>query len=221
MTKAWKKWVILVFLVVGIATILYFLLRDQLSLVTVDTIAALLQRLGPWAAVIGGGLIILQTFFPAIPFLILAGANVLVFGLWGGFLVNWISAVIGSIFMFFIARTIGREWAQGRINKYPKIKSVNHFLGRNSFKTIFILRLFPVIPPAAVNLAAGIAPISFKYFCLATVFGKIPAIFLESMIGHDLFHFAHNKTRFFVLLFTLIVVVGLGARVLKKKISIS
>jgi uncharacterized membrane protein YdjX (TVP38/TMEM64 family) len=219
MPKAWKKWLVIGLLVAGLAAIFYLVFRGQLHALNVKTVAIFLRRLGPWAAILGGTLIVLQTFFPVIPFLVLAGANVLVFGLWGGFFINWISAEAGSILMFYIARTAGREWAERKISKLPKVESVNQFLRKNSFKTILTLRLFPVIPPAVVNLASGLASVPTRAFIWATVVGKIPAIFVESLIGHDLLHFGHHKTRLLIMVIALVVILGVGIRLLKKKVS--
>ena len=82
------------------------------NMFNLEAVVDMLQSWGPWAALLGGGLIFIQTFIPFIPFLVLAGANVLVFGLWGGFWVTWVSAVLASILMFYLARTVGRDWAK-------------------------------------------------------------------------------------------------------------
>jgi uncharacterized membrane protein YdjX (TVP38/TMEM64 family) len=195
--------------------------KDWLSSVDVNAVAGFLRGLGPWARVIGGLFIILQTFFPFVPFLILAGANVLVFGLIWGVLINWLSAVVASILMFYAARTFGRSWAKRKMKRSKYFHTVNRLFRRVGFKTILLIRVFPVIPPAAVNLAAGVSTISARPFILATFMGKLPPIIVESMIGYNIFHFAENKVRFFVILLAFGAVILIGIKILKKKISVS
>jgi uncharacterized membrane protein YdjX (TVP38/TMEM64 family) len=195
--------------------------KDWVSSIDVDAVATFLRGLGPWAKVIGGLFIILQTFLPFVPFLVLAGANVLVFGLVWGILVNWLSAFAASILMFYVARTFGREWANRKMKRSKKFHAVDRLFKRVGFKTILLLRLFPVIPPAIVNLGAGVSTIPAKPFIMATFIGKLPPIIMESLIGYHMFHFAENKVRFFVILLTFGAVILIGVKILRKKISVS
>lgn len=216
-----KKRLFLFLVVLSGLMILYFLTKFRLGSIDVESIADALRSLGPWAALLGGGLIILQTFFPFMPFLLLAGANVLVFGLWEGFVVNWLSAVLASVLMFYMARTFGREWAMRKMNNFPKIQSVSRYFQQNGFKTVLFLRLFPVIPPAAVNLAAGLSGIEARAYLWGTALGKLPAIFVQSMIGNDLFHFADNKVRLLLITAGFGLILLIGMRVVKKKWKLS
>lgn len=216
-----KKRLLLFGVLLSVIIILFFLTKSRLGSIQVEYIADTLRSMGPWAALLGGGLIVLQTFIPFVPFLLIAGANVLVFGLWEGFMINWLSAVIASILMFFMARTFGREWAAKKIVNFPRIQSMNRYFQENGFKTVLFIRLFPVIPPVAVNLAAGLSAIEARAYILGTALGKFPAILVESIIGNDLFHFADNKVRLLLLTAGFGIVLLIGMRVVKKKWKLS
>lgn len=217
-----KKWLLLgVISVVVLLGSLFFLFKDQLVGLNLVEIAGFVREWGPWAVLIGGGLIVMQTFFPVVPFLVIAGANVLVFGLWGGFLLNWVSAVFASIVMFFLARTTGRHWAKRKIEKYAKVNRLNGYLEQNGLKTVLSLRLFPIIPPVFVNLTAGVSGIKARDYILGTAVGKIPAIFVESIIGNDLFSFSDNKLRLILLVAVFGVVLVIGMKFLRKKLKLS
>jgi len=181
-----------------------------------------LQSLGMWAAVIGGGLIVFQTFFPIYPFIVVAAANVLVFGLWWGFILNWLSAVIGAVLMFWAVRTIGADWARKKLGKYKKSQALQSYLAKKGFQTIFLLRLFPVIPPMVLNLLAGLSIVGARAYITATFIGKMPAIWIESWLGHGLFHLSgENILRLLVVLFLFLLVLWGGMKIVKKKIKIS
>ncbi len=199
----------------------YFLMRSELGSIHVENIVDALRSLGPWAAILGGGLIFLQTFFPFMPFILIAGANVLVFGLWSGFFITWVSAVIASILMFYMARTFWRDWAKKKMKNFPRIQSMNQYFRQNGFKTILFLRLFPVIPPVAVNLAAGLSAIEARAYFFGTLLGKIPVIFVQSMIGNDLFHFADNKVRLLLFAGGFGIFLLIGMREVRRKWKLS
>lgn len=216
-----KGWIILI-LLLGAGVVFYISpLREFLSGVDIHSIADWLRELGLGAVLIGGGLIMLQTFLPVIPFLVLVAANVLVFGLVGGFLINWISAVAASILMFYLARTTGRDWAQRKVDQYPKLMKLNEFLKKNGFKSILTLRIFPVVPPVALNLASGLSQVEAQAYIAATAIGKMPAIFLQSVIGNDLIYFSENKTRILLAVVGFGLILAIGIRVVKKKIKLS
>lgn len=222
MGGAMRKGRIIILLVVAAGLLFYFSpIRAQLKGMDIHSIADWLRGLGFEAVLIGGGLIILQTFLPVIPFLVLVAANVLVFGLVGGFLINWISAVTASILMFYLARTTGRDWAQQKVDHYPKLMKINDFLKQNGFTSILTLRIFPVIPPVALNLASGLSQVEAQAYIFATALGKMPAIFLQSMIGNDLVHFSENKWRIALVTVCFGLILVIGMRVVKKKIKLS
>jgi len=54
---------------------------------------------------------------------------------------------------------------------------------RNSLTYLLILRLVPLFPFGAVNLAAAIFQVKLKTFLIATAFGIIPAVFVVSFFG--------------------------------------
>jgi uncharacterized membrane protein YdjX (TVP38/TMEM64 family) len=218
--RTWPKAVLLL-LVIGVIGMGYYTLKDRLPPLDIFALAELLRALGPWAVVLGSGAIIVQTFVPFIPFIVLAGANVLVFGLWWGFLINWVSAVVGSICMFYLVRTYGRRWAERKLEAYPRAQKLNNYLQKNGFQAVFLLRLFPVILPLAVNLASGVSKIKASSFITATLLGKLPAIYVESLLGNDLLNFSDHKLRFFLILVGFLLFIGFGLQILKKRMKLS
>lgn len=196
-------------------------LCERLADLNIHSIAEWLRSLGMVAVLIGGGLIILQAFVPIFPFIGLVTANVLVFGLAGGFLVNWMGSVLASILMFYLARTTGKEWAERKLSHYPKWTRLNDYLRVNGFKSILTLRVFPIIPPVVLNLISGISKVGTRSYVAATSLGKIPAILLQSMIGNDLLSFSENKSRLLFLAVGFGLVLLIGMKVVRKKINLS
>ncbi|WP_339061558.1 TVP38/TMEM64 family protein [Tepidibacillus marianensis] len=154
--------------------------------------------------------IIIQTFFPFIPFVLLAGANALVFGIWKGYIISWIFAVIGAILAFYFSRYIAQEFAKRQTEKYPIIKKLENKIKHNGFFIFFLGRLIPILPSSVVNFFGGISSISFRTFFWSTLLGKLPIVFLETLIGHDMFFFRQHPKRLFFLMFLFLILVVIG-----------
>lgn len=176
----------------------------------------ILQSWGLLGHLAGAILAYVQTVVPFVPFVVVAGANVLLFGLWAGFLVNYSMAVLGAISVFWVARNFAKEWVEKKLEHYEYIEKFNQKLEENGFLYIAISRIIPILPSLAINLASAVMKVRTRDFILGTMVGKLPMIFLESLIGHDLLHFSHNKGRLtlLVLIFVVLLVIG---NIYKKK----
>jgi uncharacterized membrane protein YdjX (TVP38/TMEM64 family) len=182
----------------------------------VDRLSDFLNSWGIWGYITGALLAFAQVMIPLMPFVVVAGANVLLFGLWLGFLVNYIMSISGSITIFWLARTYGRHWVERKLEAYAYLQRFNDRLQHNGFIYIAVSRIIPVLPSFGINLAAAVMRVRTRDFVFGTIVGKLPMVLLESLIGHDLLHFEHNKGRLFILLtiFILLLVVG---HICKKK----
>jgi uncharacterized membrane protein YdjX (TVP38/TMEM64 family) len=132
-------------------------------------------------------------FFPIIPFSLIAGINIVIYGWIGGFLISLMGSLIGSAMSFSVGRYLGQEWARphlAKLGKWGKLSDAKNFY------LIVLARLIPVLPSAAVNYAAGVSPMKFTHFLLATLLGKIPMIAWESWFGHDFWHLMQHPRRF-------------------------
>lgn len=162
-----------------------------------QAIQSLILQLG-WKGIILDLLIIaVQILFPFMPFALLAGMNVLLFGWLLGFSLSLLGSLIGSIIGFWLARTLGQEWARPKLAKLGKWSKLSE---AKNFYMIVIARLIPILPAAVVNYAAGLSPIKFTSFFWATLLGKIPMIAWESWVGHDFWRLIDNPWRFLLAL---------------------
>ncbi len=196
-----KKAAVVLLAVVGIILLLtQTKLGTLLRTGNIEQIGEYIHSFGLLAILISGTIIVLQTFFPFVPFFLLAGVNVLVFGPIGGFILTWIAAVTGACLNFLVARYLAYDWAQAKVGNLPFFKRLNEQAGKSGFRIILMARLIPVIPSSVINTAAGLTAISFAQFAIATLIGKLPMTMLEAIVGHDIFNFSEHKVRFFVVL---------------------
>ncbi|WP_409178764.1 TVP38/TMEM64 family protein [Brevibacillus fortis] len=137
-----------------------------------------------------------------LPSIFLSGANAVVFGLYGGFLISLTGEVVGACIAFFLYRyTIQKADRREKLKSFKWVHAIN---GTTSFRkclAIVLLRLNPMMPSGVVNLGAALTNITFVQFLVATLLGKVPSMVFETFVGHDLITFSENKFR---LLFALL-----------------
>ncbi|MBN6188239.1 TVP38/TMEM64 family protein [Aneurinibacillus sp. BA2021] len=177
-----------------------------------------IQSYGWIAVLVSVVAVAVQTFVPVVPFALLAGANVLAFGLWPGFFVSWLGAFLAALLNFLLARYVGREWAERKIGHHSFMKKLNRYAETRGFIIILLARFIPVMPSSVVNTAAGISSISFGTFLFATLLGKGPAVFFESVLGHFLLDWKQHKEELLLLLLGAGLMM-LGVYYVKKKKS--
>ncbi|AMA73816.1 MULTISPECIES: TVP38/TMEM64 family protein [Aneurinibacillus] len=186
-----------------------------------EQIAAYIQSYGWVAFFISIIAIVLQTFFPIVPFVLLAGANVVAFGLWPGFAISWVGAVLAALANFLLARYVGREWADRKWGHHSFAKNLNKYAETKGFIVILFARWVPVLPSSAVNTAAGISKVCFRTFLLATTLGKGPAVLFESVVGHYLVHWEQHKGKLLFIAFGLcLFMLGISYVKRKKKLTL-
>lgn len=104
-----------------------------------------------------------------------------VIGLAAAFLFPWylaslytlIGDFLGSSIVFFLARTFGRPLVVHLI-KEEHVASINTLTQKLGTKTIFILRLVPGFNFDLIGYAAGLTPIGYRPYILATMLGILP-----------------------------------------------
>ncbi|WP_068774531.1 TVP38/TMEM64 family protein [Paenibacillus sp. FJAT-26967] len=204
---------VLTLLLILIAIVYFFFYKKDvwnIGSIRMQQLAPWLESLGLFGKTIGVFLVFLQTLFPFVPFVLVAGANVALFGMKWGFVVNYVMSVVASLVGFIAARYFVHAWVEKKLSSKPTIQQFNRKLETQGFLYILLGRLIPVIPSSAINYGAGVTRITLRHFILGTVIGKLPIIYLESLIAHDLFHFQDYKGRLMILvaIFALLILLG-------------
>lgn len=168
-------------------TALYWILMETGALSTLTD----KQVLREWVAQLGvwGPLAIIAMMIAAIvmspipsgPIAMVAGAT---YGpVWGTAYVV-IGAEAGAFLAFCIARLLGYEAMQ----RWSRTRPILDWLGRERSQTglmliVFASRLVPFISFDAVSYAAGLTPLAFWRFLIATLAGVLPTAYLIVMFG--------------------------------------
>src|SRR5216117_1839841 len=105
------------------------------------------------------------------------------FGLWKGFIAVSAGATLGAAAAFLVARFIAREKVEAIAKGNEKFRNIDHAIGKQGAKLIFLLRLSPVIPFNLSNYFYGLTGVKFWPYVFASWLGMMPATFLYVFIG--------------------------------------
>lgn len=140
---------------------------------------------GAWAPIISAAIMILQSVVAPLPAFIVTVTNGWLFGAFWGTLLSWSSAMAGAMLCFYIARGFGRPAAERFVNK-KAMTFIDGFFHRYGSNSVLIARLIPIVSFDAVSYAAGLTPITFFGFIVATGIGQLPATIVYSWLGQNI-----------------------------------
>jgi uncharacterized membrane protein YdjX (TVP38/TMEM64 family) len=147
---------------------------------------------------------------PGPGFMTIAGG--FLFGVWLGGAAALASCVVGATIVFQACRTAFGDWAARRAG--PVVQRIEAGFARHGFSYLLTLRLIPMVPFFATNVAAGLARVRLRDLVAATMIGTAPAAFVFAGLGAGLgVLFDHGAKADFRLIETpqvMLPLVGLG-----------
>jgi uncharacterized membrane protein YdjX (TVP38/TMEM64 family) len=129
-----------------------------------------------------------------VPGAVMTIAGGLAFGAFWGAIWSLVGANLGALIAFWAGRFLGQSFVERIFGE--RFRQLLDRLVRNGFFLILYLRLVPVIPYNALNMLAGVSPISFRDYLWATLIGMIPGTVLFAFLGDALWQ--PTSPRFFL-----------------------
>lgn len=125
---------------------------------------------------------LLSVVLAPIPSNITALAGGVLFGVWPAFLLTWAAVFLGSLLVFWLARVLGRSFADQVVSRRlsEKYQSVIR-----SKTTVFLILafLFPYFPDDMLCILAGLTDISFRRFALIVLLTRPWGLLVASALG--------------------------------------
>lgn len=181
---AFSKLLLLIFIMVGIPIIMFFMFKN--TLFNKNYLLSLPKHLSTHKYIAFLPLISLQTLqiiISILPGQPIQFASSYVYGIWIGYLISIIGALIGSVITYYLANFLGSEslhllFGEQRVKDY--VKKLN---SRRAYTIIFFIYLIPGIPKDMVSYVAGISNIKIKPFLLISTLGRTPGLFESLLFG--------------------------------------
>lgn len=194
-----KKNLYLIFILLAVITIFFSCWNREIMAIInaassgdMQTAAQIIKAGGAIAILISIVINVIISLAGVIPSVFLTGANILVFGLYGGFLVSWIGELIGASISFLFYRWGVQDVIKLSTDQWKLSKTVSSLSGKKQIYFLTVLRTAPFIPSGLINLFGAITTISFANFIIATAVGKLPALVLETAFSYNLVTLGRN-----------------------------
>jgi uncharacterized membrane protein YdjX (TVP38/TMEM64 family) len=166
-----------------------------------EAVREYMRSYGIWAPIASLMLMILQALAAPVPGFLIVFANGLAYGvLWGG-LLSLGGQLLAAVLCFWIARSLGRAPVEALLGKFG-LGSADKWFKKWGTKGILVSRMLPGVGFDAVSYAAGLTPIGFGAFLLATTAGAAPQTFVYSYLGEA----APDSARLLLFLSTAVLV---------------
>ena len=178
--------------VLAIVCLVYFLVpsvnayvnqvASVLGSANVDTVVAFIRSYGAYAMAFSFALMVFQSVIAPLPAFLITFANAAIFGWWQGAILSWTSSMAGAALCFYLARALGRDTVEKYAGK-GALASVEGYFEKYGSRTILVCRLLPFVSFDAISYFAGLTPIKFWPFFIATGVGQLPATIIYSYVG--------------------------------------
>ena len=172
-------------LIVVIFVVLYFVLARNgwLDIFgSVDILQEYIAGFGLWAPLVFCAIQVLQVIISPIPGNITTLAGGLMFGFGKGFLLSYVSIVIGSMLAFGLARAFGKPLVVKLVGEKITHKYMDVLSSRQKVVLIFMFVL-PFFPDDALCLIAGLSGISWGFFIVIQLLARPAGILFSALVG--------------------------------------
>jgi len=176
-----------IFIVIALALFALWTSRSSLSSAwtwfsSLDEVTSSMKHAGAWGPIALFVLFVLQVFLAFIPGQVMMVACGYLYGFWGGFLISWLSLVIGGEMAYLLARKFGRPFAERWISA-DVLSRWDKAAAGQGIGFFAIMLVMPLVPNDAMCYVAGLGTISHRRFVVANLLGRGAACGITSAAG--------------------------------------
>jgi uncharacterized membrane protein YdjX (TVP38/TMEM64 family) len=169
-----------------------------------------------FAVFLGSFIIILESIIPILPLALFIAINMLHFGAFWGFIISWISTIIGCIISFQIFRHGFYKYLYGKLIKYQTTDKIIDRIGKMSFSSLVLIAALPFTPAFSINIAAGLSKMPLKKFIYAMAIAKISIVYFWGYIGTSLIQSITNTNVLIKIVIIFLITHGISVIVRKR-----
>ncbi len=127
---------------------------------------------------------ILQVVITPISHYTVSIAGGFIFGLWGGFIYNYIGRIIGTAIAFYLGRKFGRKIIQ-HVVKQETIQKYDYYFDKGRW-LLFLAYFLPLFPDDELSYLAGFSSMSPKVFLPLMIIGHLSGSLSLAYIGNGI-----------------------------------
>lgn len=118
------------------------------------------------------------------PAVIFAVSGILFDNLWVAIAVNFIGVALSVILPYYFGRFAGKDLLDTLKKRFPKIKKLDDFAGKNEFMVVYVVKASGVVPSDLMSVIYGAMNVNFFKFFLASNLGMLPFNILFTLLAN-------------------------------------
>ena len=167
---------------------------------------------------VGSFMIALESIIPALPLSVFIAINTVAFGNLIGFVISWLSTVLGCSISFFLCRKL-RNIANRKIKDDSKIINFIDKIDNIKFSNLFLILAMPFTPAFSINIAAGLSKMEYKKYFLALLFSKAFMVYFWAFVGSNIITNI-TDVELMIKMGLLIVILFIASKIVTKKFNL-
>ena len=173
------------FMLVMVVLVVIFMKKNNISVKNVDSITKMLTGGTFTVACMIILFNLIKSFALVVTHSIIFVVSGIVFeDVWVAILVNFIAVAIGLIPPYFLGKFTGKGMVDTLTRKFPKVKKLDDFAGKNSFVISFIVKASGIIPGDTSSLILGAMDINFRDYYIGASLGTLPINIMWAVLGN-------------------------------------
>ena len=118
------------------------------------------------------------------PAVIFAVSGLLIDNVWVAISVNSIAVALSVILPYYFGRFAGKELLDTLKEKFPKIKKLDDFAGKNEFMVVYVVKASGIVPSDLMSVIYGAMNVNFMKFFIASNLGMLPFNVLFTLLAN-------------------------------------
>ncbi|MGI5962963.1 MAG: TVP38/TMEM64 family protein [Lawsonibacter sp.] len=151
------------------------------------SLQAYIEQSAPYSHLVFFLVQLLSVILAPIPSNLTAAVGGMLFGTWPAFFLTFAAVFSGSLFVFLLARILGKRFADRFVSQHISKKYQNMIQSKTTL-FLFLAFLFPYFPDDVLCILAGLTPISFFRFALITFLARPWGLLFACAFGGSAIH---------------------------------
>lgn len=173
------------FMGIMIATMLILINKLDISIDNADKLAEYISGGTLTVAFIIIAFTVVKSFalvFP--PAVIFAVSGLIIDNVWVAICINAVAVALSVILPYYFGRFAGKDLLDTLKVRFPKIKKLDDFAGKNEFMVVYVVKASGVVPSDLMSVIYGAMNVNFLKFFIASNLGMLPFNILFTLLAN-------------------------------------
>lgn len=118
------------------------------------------------------------------PAVIFAVSGLIIENVWVAIGINAVAVALSVILPYYFGRFAGKDLLDTLKVKFPKIRKLDDFAGKNEFMVVYVVKASGVVPSDLMSVIYGAMNVNFLKFFIASNLGMLPFNILFTLLAN-------------------------------------